>query len=258
MSGRRRFIPYFVSIMFLILISPNQSFGLDTDVIDGVVTIQTDKSIGAGFSIDPNEIITAAHVVLDAEEIQIVLQSDIKVLRPARIKFIDESTDVAILEVDTTGIPKFAVASSPPEINQEVFAIGSPIGAPVLSKGEYKGLSPEGFLTANVPVDSGNSGGPLLDEFGNVIGIVQAVQFASTKLLLAGSTKVISDARNGISQKSVNPAILVVNIFKADWLSFVIIFGVLAFAIVLIAVSSRRKKRLPKISISEADLKWWK
>ena len=107
MSGRRRFIPYFVSIMFLILISPNQSFGLDTDVIDGVVTIQTDKSIGAGFSIDPNEIITAAHVVLDAEEIQIVLQSDIKVLRPARIKFIDESTDVAILEVDTTGIPKF-------------------------------------------------------------------------------------------------------------------------------------------------------
>ena len=119
-------------------------------------------------------------------------------------------------------------------------------------------MSPEGLLTANVPVDSGNSGGPLLDEFGNVIVIVQAVQFASPKLLLAGSTKVISDARNGISQKSVNPAILVVNIFKADWLSFVIIFGVLAFAIVLIAVSSRRKKRLPKISISEADLKWWK
>ena len=258
MSGRRRSIPYFVSVMFLMLISSNQSYGLDSDVIDGVVTIQTDKSIGAGFSIDPNQIVTAAHVVLDAKEIQIVLQSDSKVLRPAQIKFIDESTDVAILEVDTTGIPKFTMASIEPEINQEVFAIGSPIGAPVLSKGEYKGLSPEGWLTANVPVDSGNSGGPLLDESGNVIGIVLAVQLASPNLLLAGGPKVITDARNGISQKSVNPAILVVNIFKADWLSFVIIFGVLAFAIVFIAVSSRRKKRLPKISISEADLKWWK
>ena len=230
---------------------------LDTDVIDGVITIQTEQSIGAGFTVSQDQIITAAHVVTGASSIEIVLQSDKDNPRPAVLVYIDDVKDIAILEVDTMGIKQFELAENLPEVGAEVFAIGSPIGAPVLSKGLYEGLSYAGSLTASVPIAPGNSGGPLLDEMGNVIGLVQAVQMEEPKLLIAADVEVITEAQNGITRTAGNPITYVTDLLKADWSPFLIIFFGLSITITLIAVSSRKRKNLPRIVINEEELKWW-
>jgi len=238
-----------------VLSSP--AFALDTDVIDGVITIQAEDSLGAGFSITDGQIVTAAHVITGARIIEIVLQSDKDNPRPAKLIYIDEVKDVAIIEVDTTGIRRFSLAPSLPEVGAEVFAIGSPIGAPVLSKGQFEGLSPTGSLQASVPVDHGNSGGPLLDSQGNVIGLVQAMQSEAPEYLIAANTDVIIEAENGISRTGGNPITYVGDLLKADLRPFFIIFFGLSITIVLITVSSRKKRKLPKIVINQDELKWW-
>ena len=230
---------------------------LDADAIDGVVTIQTEDGIGAGFTITENQIVTAAHVVTGSRSIEIVLQSEKDSPRPANLIYIDDEKDVAILEVDTAGIKRFKLSETLPEVGAEVFAIGSPIGAPVLSKGLYEGISYSGSLTASVPIAPGNSGGPLLDEMGDVIGLVQAVQIEEPKLLIAADVSVITEAENGISQAGDNPITYVTDLLKADWSLFIIIFFGLSITIILIAVSSRKRKQLPKIVINEEELKWW-
>jgi len=238
-----------------ITVSP--AHALDADAIDGVVTIQTEDGIGAGFTITENQIITAAHVVTGSRSIEIVLQSEKDAPRPARLIYIDDVKDVAILEVETFGITRFKLSDTLPEVGAEVFAIGSPIGAPVLSKGLYEGRSYTDALTASVPIAPGNSGGPLLDEFGDVIGLVRAVQIDEPKLLIAADVDVIIEAQNGISETGDNPLTYVTDLLQADWSPFIIIFFGLSITIVLIAVSSRKRKQLPKIVINEEELKRW-
>lgn len=230
---------------------------LDADAIDGVVTIQTEDGIGAGFTISEGQIVTAAHVVTDSRSIEIVLQSEKDSPRPANLIYIDDEKDVAILEVDTVGIKRFKLSETLPEVGAEVFAIGSPIGAPVLSKGLFEGIAFTGSLTASVPIAPGNSGGPLLDELGDVIGLVQAVQIDEPKLLIAADVSVITEAEEGISEARSGPINYVTDLLQADWSPFIIIFFGLSITMILIAVSSRKRKQLPKIIINEEELKWW-
>ena len=246
-----------LALFFSFALADFPAQALDTDVIDGVITIQTEQSIGAGFTVSQDQIITAAHVVTCAGSIEIVLQSDKDNPRPAVLVYIDDVKDIAILEVDTMGIKQFELAENLPEVGAEVFAIGSPIGAPVLSKGLYEGLSYAGSLTASVPIAPGNSGGPLLDEMGKVIGLVQAVQMEEPKLLIAADVEVITEAQNGITRTGGNPITYVTDLLKADWSPFLIIFFGLSITIILIAVSSRKRRNLPRIVINEEELKWW-
>ena len=253
LSARRR-----IAIgLFLFTISISPAYAVDTDVIDGVVTIETEDGIGAGFTVTNEQIITAAHVVKGARNIEVVLQSDKDNPRPASLIYIDEERDVAILRSDTVGIRQFKLSSELPEVGAEVFAIGSPIGAPVLSKGKFEGRTYGSALTASVPIAPGNSGGPLLDELGDVIGLVQAVQIEEPKLLIAADVEVITEAQNGITRTGGNPITMVTDLLEADWSPFLIIFFGLLITIILITISSRKRKNVPKIVINEEELKWW-
>ncbi len=253
MSARRR-----IAIgLFLFTVSISPAYAVDTDVIDGVVTIETEDGIGAGFTVTDEQIITAAHVVTGARNIEVVLQSDKDNPRPASLIYIDEEKDVAILRSDTVGIRQFKLSSELPEVGAEVFAIGSPIGAPVLSKGLFEGRAYGTTLTASVPIAPGNSGGPLLNEIGDVIGLVQAVQIEEPKLLIAADIDVIIEAQNGISRTGGNPITMVTDLLRTDWSPFIIIFFGLSITIVLIVISSRKRRSMPKIVISEEELKWW-
>jgi len=134
---------------------------------------------GSGFIIDPNGIIlTNAHVVRDAKEVTVRL-TDRREFR-AKVLGSDPATDVAVIKIDAKGLPTVPIGNDKTlEVGQWVLAIGSPFGfmnsvtaGVVSAKGRSlpdSGFVP--FIQTDVAVNPGNSGGPLFNAQGQVVGI---------------------------------------------------------------------------------------
>jgi S1-C subfamily serine protease len=153
---------------------------------------------GSGFVIEKNGIkyvITNAHVIENAldEEGSIYIYSINRSKYAARVLGGDSFYDIAVIEfIDTPGpeitTVKFKVEE--PRLGETVYAIGNPLGEYPYSvsngiisaknrvRGSYTGKF--GFLQTTATVIWGNSGGPLVDEKGNVAGINSQIAFAST------------------------------------------------------------------------------
>lgn len=137
------------------------------------------KSMGSGFIITSDGyILTNTHLVDSAEEITVKLTDK----REFRAKLIgaDRKTDIALLKIDATGLPK--VTQGDPnklKVGEWVVAIGSPFGFEnsvtagiVSAKG--RSLAQENFvpfIQTDVAINPGNSGGPLFNMKGEVVGI---------------------------------------------------------------------------------------
>ena len=134
--------------------------------------------LGSGFIISPDGIIlTNAHVVRDASEVVVKL-TDRREFR-AKVLGSDPKSDVAVLKIDAKNLPVVPLAKGNDlKVGEWVLAIGSPYGldntvtAGVVSA---KGRSlPDGnvpFIQTDVAVNPGNSGGPLFNTRGEVVGI---------------------------------------------------------------------------------------
>jgi TPR repeat protein len=145
----------------------------------GAVTT-TPKSSGSGAIVSAQgHVLTAAHVVADAATLRVVTAQG---TWPATVLRIDESNDVAILKISGGSYVPLPVAPSRwVRLGQTVATIGFPnVGiqgfSPKVTRGEISSLNgiaddPRSWQIS-VPVQPGNSGGPLLDEHGNLIGIV--------------------------------------------------------------------------------------
>lgn len=137
------------------------------------------KGLGSGFVISSDGLIlTNAHVVRDAKEVTVKLQDR----REYRAKVLgqDSATDIAVLRIDAKGLPTVRLGDPKnAQVGDPVLAIGSPYGLEqtatqgiVSAKG--RSLGPETFvpfIQTDAAVNPGNSGGPLFDGAGNVIGI---------------------------------------------------------------------------------------
>ncbi|MBI1300243.1 MAG: Do family serine endopeptidase [Alphaproteobacteria bacterium] len=144
------------------------------------------SSLGSGFIIDAKNgyVITNSHVVRDAENVQITLFDD--TIIDAEIIGIDEKTDIAVLKVDPAAHKLTAVSfgdSDTLRVGDWTLAIGNPFGlggtvtAGILSArardinaGPY-----DDFLQTDASINRGNSGGPLFNMSGEVIGINTAI-----------------------------------------------------------------------------------
>ena len=134
---------------------------------------------GSGFIISPDGVIlTNAHVVRDAKEVTVKLQ-DRREYR-ARVLGSDPKTDVAVLKIDAKNLPVVPIGrSSDLKVGEWVLAIGSPFGLEssvtagvVSAKGRSIGQETQvPFIQTDVAVNPGNSGGPLFNTKGEVIGI---------------------------------------------------------------------------------------
>ncbi len=137
------------------------------------------QSLGSGFIISSDGyILTNAHVVNEADEV-IVKLSDKREFK-AKIIGTDKRTDVALVKIEATGLPK-AVVGDPAKlkVGEWVAAIGSPFGLEntmtagiVSAKG--RALPQENFvpfIQTDVAINPGNSGGPLFNLAGEVVGI---------------------------------------------------------------------------------------
>jgi serine protease Do len=138
------------------------------------------RGLGSGFIIsDDGYILTNAHVVAEFDDVNVRL-ADSKREFKARVVGVDRRSDVALLKVDAQGLPVAKLgASSKLEPGDWVAAIGSPFGfANTITAGivSAKGRSlPDEmyvpFIQTDVAVNPGNSGGPLLNLAGEVVGV---------------------------------------------------------------------------------------
>lgn len=145
---------------------------------------QDNVSIGSGFVVDERGyILTNAHVVDESTGVKVAFSDKRSV--PATIVGKDLSTDLALLKVDTKGLapkPLPLGDSDKVEVGDPTVAIGNPGGLErTLTTGVVSALkrqltAPNGFtiddvIQTDAPINSGNSGGPLIDATGQVIGV---------------------------------------------------------------------------------------
>lgn len=141
---------------------------------------------GSGFVIAPDGyILTNSHVVQDAPRIDVTFMNGDR--RKAVLTGLEESTDLAVVCVNTSGLPYASLGDSAGlRVGQLVIAAGNPYGfQSTVSTGVVSALgrslrTRQGRLIENIiqhtaPLNPGNSGGPLLDSRGRVIGINTAI-----------------------------------------------------------------------------------
>jgi S1-C subfamily serine protease len=146
------------------------------------------EGAGSGFVIDPRGyILTNFHVVAGAQSIEVILGD--KTRYPAKFIGADQRNDVALIKIDPKGKQLTALTlgdSSTLQVGQKVLAIGDPFGfQSTLTTGVVSALgrtvqtSDTTFIDEAIQTDAsinrGNSGGPLIDTHGEVIGINSAI-----------------------------------------------------------------------------------
>jgi S1-C subfamily serine protease len=158
-----------------------EGFGQEPESAESTAT-------GSGFEVDDEgTVVTAAHVVDEATSVKVILQDG--TTRNAEVLGVDEASDLAVIRFDPEGAelhPLELGDSSELKVGASVAAIGAPFDyAWSFSTGIVSGLdrtidAPNGFTVAHAiqtdaAVNPGNSGGPLLDAEGDVIGVVDQI-----------------------------------------------------------------------------------
>jgi serine protease Do len=137
------------------------------------------RGMGSGFIISSDGyVVTNHHVVAGADRITVKLND--KREFTAKLVGSDKQSDVALLKIDATGLPAAKIGdSSRLKVGQWVFAIGAPFGLErTATQGIVSALGRSlpsdtytPFIQTDVAVNPGNSGGPLFDTAGRVVGI---------------------------------------------------------------------------------------
>jgi S1-C subfamily serine protease len=154
--------------------------GIIEDAVKGVVSVLTNDGQGSGVVYsDDGYIVTNHHVIQNANEIS-VLFSDGRIVNAVFLGA-DTINDVALLKVEMTGLDELDFDESEVRIGEKVIAMGNPLGLSfsvtegiVSAKGRIIKEGGAGLIQIDAPVNPGNSGGPLLNTQGDVVGIVNA------------------------------------------------------------------------------------
>lgn len=173
-------------------------------------TPQERKSIGwgSGFLIsEDGYILTNNHVVEDSEEITVTLNDE----REFKAKVIgtDPDIDVALIKIEGDAFQKAELGNSDNlKVGQWVVAIGNPLGYDhsvtagiVSAKGRRLGTGVQSFIQTDAAINFGNSGGPLVDLKGNVIGINTAISSRGQNIGFAVPINMVNDILKDLKEK---------------------------------------------------------
>ncbi len=142
---------------------------------------QFQRSLGSGVIVSADGFILTNHHVIDgAEDIRVELD-DNRTL-PAKVVGSDAPSDLAVLKIEANNLPVLPLGDSDKvRVGDVVLAVGNPLGVGqtvtmgiISAKGRQTGLSDgsfEDFLQTDAPINQGNSGGPLANTSGELVGI---------------------------------------------------------------------------------------
>ena len=161
-------------------LTPGQVYAMNEP---SVVLIETDMATGSGFIItEDGYVVTNYHVVEDARSIEVVLYNNSSY--PATLEGYDSSNDVAVLKMEGSFQPVKLGSSDDLIVGDQVVAIGNPLGeltstltvGYVSAKGRDVSTDSTtiNMIQTDCAINSGNSGGPLFNMKGEVVGITTA------------------------------------------------------------------------------------
>jgi len=148
-----------------------------------------EQGLGSGVIVSPDGyILTNNHVVEDSDELDVTLPDPDGRKFKAKLIGTDPKTDVAVIKIDAANLPTVTLADSDRlRVGDIVFAVGNPLEVGetvtmgiVSAKGRQVGLLDdvhgyENFIQTDAAINLGNSGGPLLDAKGRLVGINSAI-----------------------------------------------------------------------------------
>jgi S1-C subfamily serine protease len=174
---------------------------------------QSATSLGSGFVVDKDGyIVTNYHVIEDASEVEVNFSSDDRV--PAKIVGSDPSTDLAVLKIDAQAsalTPLPLGNSDAVHVGDAVVAIGNPFGlersvtAGIVSALQRDITAPNGYtidkvIQTDAPINRGNSGGPLLNARGEVIGVNSQIESVTGGNVGIGFAVPVNTVKEVVSQ----------------------------------------------------------
>lgn len=164
------------------------------------------QGLGTGFVIDKSGLIaTNLHVIGEARPIS-VQTADGKSLPLKAIHASDRALDLAILQVDATDLQPLPLVEEKPDVGEAIVVMGNPHGLKhSVVSGVVSGLreiDERNMLQLAVPVEPGNSGGPVVDMQGRVLGVVTMKSAVTENLGFAVSA---SDLRSLIAKPNPVP-----------------------------------------------------
>jgi len=182
--------------------------------IKSVVTVKTNVGQGTGFIItEDGFIITNAHVLSGGKTVE-TLNYEQEKIRTSFIGY-NAELDLALLKITGDYMPLKFANSDNVQIGERVIAIGNPLGLQFsVSQGIVSGIHRTGpnelpvYIQTDAALNPGNSGGPLINADGNVIGINNFKSISGESLGFALESKYIIEAINEISQKELNITII--------------------------------------------------
>lgn len=175
-----RTVKIFLAAVFfsLLLAAPFQAraIGFEAEkVYESVFVIYAGRSVGSGFALGENCIVTNAHVIKNAEDIQVVTYGGEQY--GAEVFLSDDKIDIALLLISELPLQPLPVADAGTYgIGDDIYTIGAPNSmAFTLTKGvisaKEREIGSQVYIQIDAAVNAGNSGGPLLDDSGRVIGV---------------------------------------------------------------------------------------
>lgn len=159
-------------------VAPTNTPNAVLEANQSVVMLTGNPSIGSGIILTSNGLVlTNSHVIRNGGD-EWTVQFANGAERSARVIATGNRQDgifydLALVQVEgVSNLPIARFSEAPPQAGEQVWAVGAPYGQPkVVTQGEIKKLTIDGILLSSTEVHPGNSGGPLLNQSGEVIGI---------------------------------------------------------------------------------------
>ena len=188
--------------------------GIIEDAIPAVVTIRTDVAQGTGFIItNDGYIVTNAHILSGGHQVWALTSSQQKI--EAVLIDYDAGLDVALLKISGNYNYLKLGNSDDIQVGEKVIAIGNPLGLQFsVSEGIVSGIHRTGLNERNIYIQTdaalnpGNSGGPLINKKGKVIGINNFKVGGGESLGFALESNYLENAINAIANKALNQSLI--------------------------------------------------
>ncbi|MDO8459721.1 MAG: trypsin-like peptidase domain-containing protein [Nanoarchaeota archaeon] len=184
--------------------------GIANDAVKSVVTISTPKAAASGFIINPaGYIVTNYHVIAGGEgDISVVTYGKKRI--SATLIGQDQERDLALLKIAGTYLSLDLANSDNLQVGKKVIAIGNPLGLSftvtggIISALHRKGSNglPE-YIQTDVSLNPGNSGGPLIDTSGEVVGINNFKIGGAESLGFALESNIIREKVNFMANQTI-------------------------------------------------------